>query len=77
MQNLCKCFFLIIVKHDLEESVEVFKGRNLDPLPRLPPLTVIDKRSKVKGHSVRHRRDRHHRNSSLTVTDRVGTHYLP
>ncbi len=40
-------FFLIIVKHDLEESVEVFKGRNLDPLPP-PPPTYRD-RQKVKG----------------------------
>jgi hypothetical protein len=46
MQNLCKCFFLIIVKHDLKESVEVFKGRNLDPLPP-PPPTYRD-RQKVK-----------------------------
>ncbi len=38
--HLMKFFF---VKHDLKESVEVYKGRNLHPPPPPPPpLTVTD-----------------------------------
>jgi len=42
-------FIFIFVKHDLKESVEVYKGRNLHPLPPAPPTDRDRHRSKVKG----------------------------
>ncbi len=43
MTYSCLSTTVSFVKHDLKESVEVYKGRNLHPPPRSPPLTVTDR----------------------------------
>jgi len=51
------------VKHDLKESVEVYRGRNLHPLPPLPPprtdrdrelQKLITDRDREQAHRVSH-----------------------
>jgi hypothetical protein len=62
--NIYKKKLFYFVKHNLKESVEVYRGRNLHPLP-LP--TDRDPRARVASQTVTDRQ----RITSRTVTDPI------